>query len=850
MKFLHKCAPLACKNNNIILRSFNKALDSNNISRLIKISLFSYSKLATEVNFNTKLINPLFNKIFFAKQNQSLNKIFQKSFSQQIKPLYKQEPKPNKNKPIQIKKKKRKSQVDKTLKKKDYTDQANAILNVYDNSPILKEQSVIEAKEQGNLKECFNSEIYLFEEIENSLKDGKLSEASLKILNIIELLIKQEKIISGKYGSDNKDLSIENNLIINNSTILKKLQIYLMTLVDIFNILEKTDETESHLKSVINLLEANSDKITDTDFYLLIKLKERLCTLYLEKDDDLYIEENFNEESEKLIKSNIDFLEKKLALPEIKQEENISTNLVKMLLENIHFFAIVLKKQNKFKESNDYLSKYLELNKRFPILSEYLINMEYSVHINLALNYYYLKELDNSLNYLKLSLNYLNNETEASFLESKLMIIEKVSDIYEELNDNEKLIESLEEKKRLTLLIIQMKTNLMKDLIEQEKSSKNNNEVTEEIKDENLITNNQNQNNNENKSDEINNNENNKNAELNNESNNEVASLINNPIFTNYENYVIKNDYLSLAKIYEDLIELIIETELQPEKLEEYISEAKKYYKLLEEEGEVFSANINFLIFIKNYDNAEYQTALEYGLKLLKIIESFEARLEKIINPLYFDQLNENEIDFFQIDENFYDLETEQQKIHLLKRFTNFDFYNFNTKFKIYFYLSKIYKALNNQEEKIKYQDYALKIYEEESNKINEKNEDDENDQTNNLKQISVLHLVDLLSIYENRKMSDKLNETFNEIVSKIKDGEIDFIKNEDKDFFSKIIYDVFFIKINYLLMEEKFLEAKEALKALDNYSKEDEDIDFPEEQKDNLSKTLNLVDLKIKYIQ
>ena len=840
MKLLDKCFSIGDKNKNVFKQSLNRTAYFQKNNKIMNFSITKFSIFSKEIITNPRKINSFFTRASFSNDNYALNKTIRKFKSEEIKQNYE-------DKESEIIKgnkfsKKRKSKIDKTIKKKDFSNQGNAIVNIFSKSPILAVQSLIEGKDQEKIIESFNQEKKLYEDIKALLQEGKLNEAALIINKIIELLMNQELNNFENYNQNNnsaiKLISIENNPEINNKTILKKIQIYKIALGDIYNILAKTKESEFHLKNVIYLLEANTEKLADQDRFLLIKLKERLCTSYLDRDDDDFIEEKLGEECEKLIESNIIFIEKKVALREIEMQQSIYLNLQKMLLENLHFLAMLLKKENKFKESNVCLLKYLRIKERFPILSQNLINLEYSVHLNLALNFNSLKEMDNSVNYLKLAMNYLNDESQENFVEAKIMIVDKLSDIYEEQADIQKLMESLEEKKRLIFMLINLKTESVKEYLVQEELknlSTQETHVKEQIEnssnenlsaDENLTNlniENKNFNKNQNKISEV--------SEL---------SFKNTPLFIDFEDFALKKDYLSIAKVYEELIELILENELQPENFEHYLSEAQKYYNMLQKE-EVFAANLNFILFIKNYDDAKFELALEYGLKILKAIEAFETKFTYVKDPDYFGEFSEEVIDFLQIDESFYELETAAQKNYLLKKFTNFDFYGFETKFKMYFYLSKIHKVLNNQEQKAKYQNFSLQVYEEELTKI--KNGESE-------KEISVFYLIDLMSIYENRRISYKLFESFDLIVSKIKLGEIDFLKKDDEELYTKTVYDVFFMKINYLIFEEKFQEAKDTLKVLDKCPLGDKDVKFTEEQRDNLNKTLNLLDLKLKYIE
>jgi len=840
MKLLDKCFSIGNKNKNVFKQSLNRTAYFQKNNKIMNFSITKFSIFSKEIITNPRKINSFFTRASYPNDNYALNKTIRKFKSEEIKQNYE-------DKESEIIKgnkcsKKRKSKIDKTIKKKDFSNQGNAIVNIFSKSPILAVQSLIEGKDQEKIIESFNQEKKLYEDIKALLQEGKLNEAALIINKIIELLMNQELNNFENYNQNNnsaiKLISIENNPEINNKTILKKIQIYKIALGDIYNILAKTKESEFHLKNVIYLLEANTEKLADQDRFLLIKLKERLCTSYLDRDDDDFIEEKLGEECEKLIESNIIFIEKKVALREIEMQQSIYLNLQKMLLENLHFLAMLLKKENKFKESNVCLLKYLRIKERFPILSQNLINLEYSVHLNLALNFNRLKEMDNSVNYLKLAMNYLNDESQENFVEAKIMIVDKLSDIYEEQADIQKLMESLEEKKRLIFMLINLKTESVKEYLVQEELknlSTQETHVKEQIEnssnenlsaDENLTNlniENKNFNKNQNKISEV--------SEL---------SFMNTPLFIDFEDFALKKDYLSIAKVYEELIELILENELQPENFEHYLSEAQKYYNMLQKE-EVFAANLNFILFIKNYDDAKFELALEYGLKILKAIEAFETKFTYVKDPDYFGEFSEEVIDFLQIDESFYELETAAQKNYLLKKFTNFDFYGFETKFKMYFYLSKIHKVLNNQEQKAKYQNFSLQVYEEELTKI--KNGESE-------KEISVFYLIDLMSIYENRRISYKLFESFDLIVSKIKLGEIDFLKKDDEELYTKTVYDVFFMKINYLIFEEKFQEAKDTLKVLDKCPLGDKDVKFTEEQRDNLNKTLNLLDLKLKYIE
>jgi hypothetical protein len=839
MKLLDKCFSIGNKNKNVFKQSLNKTAYFQKNNKLLNFSITKFSIFSKEIITNPRKINSFFNRAYFSNDNYAFNKTIRKFKSEEIKQNY-EDKESEIIKENKFSKKKRKSNIDKTIKKKDFSNQGNAIINIFSKSPILAVQSLTEGKDQEKIIESFNQEKKLYEEIIALLHEGKLNEAALIIIKIIELLMNQELNNFENDNHNNKSaiklISIENNPKINNKTILKKIQIYKIALGDIYNILAKKEESEFHLKNVIYLLEANTEKLTDQDRFLLIRLKERLCTSYLDRDDDDFIEEKLSEECEKLIESNIIFIEKKVALREIEMQQSIYLNLQKMLLENLHFLAMLLKKENKFKESNVCLLKYLRIKERFPILSQNLINLEYSVHLNLALNFNSLKEMDNSVNYLKLAMNYLNDESQENFVEAKILIVDKLCDIYEEQAYIQKLMESLEEKKRLIIELINLKTESVKEYLVQEKLnnlSTQETHVKEQIENctnENLtILNIENKNFNKNQ----------------NQDQNKISELIdfsfkNTPLFIDFEDFALKKDYLSIARVYEELIELILENELQPENFEHYLSEAQKYYNMLQKE-EVFAANLNFILFMKNYDDAKFETALEYGLKILKAIEAFETKCTYVIDPNYFGEFKEEVINFLQIDEAFYELETAAQKNYLLNKFTNFDFYGFETKFKIYFYLSKIHKALNNQEQKAKYQNFALQVYEEELKKI--KNVESE-------KEISVFYLIDLMSIYENRRISYKLFESFDLIVNKIKVGEIDFLKKDDEELYTKTVYDVFFMKINYLIFEEKFQEAKETLKVLDKCPLGDKVVKFTEEQRDNLNKTLNLLDLKLKYIK
>ncbi len=762
-------------------------------------------------------------------------------------------------------KKRRKRILNKTFKKKDFTVQCNNIINIFSMSPVLLTQSAVGGNKEDEARnvESFIQEKTLYDEIIALLKEGKLNDAAKRISAIIELIVSnnsKSNSCTANHPQDQieaqKSISFRSannsNKNDNHTTRLKKMSIYKIALGDIYSILGKTLESEFHFKNVIYLMEINPEFSTNQDKFMLIKLKERLCSSYLSRDEYDFIEEKLNQECEKLIESNIFFLEEKAALPQIENQQHIFLNVQKMLMENLHFLASALRKEKKFKEANECLFKYLKRKERFPVLSQHLINVEYSVHLNLALNFLSLSDIENSVNFFNLALDYLSDESQENFIEAKIMITDKLCDIYEEQADMSKLMDFLEEKKRLTIALINLKTNSVKEFIEKNQSKTASSEL-KHLKN-NLDNSSENQNENQNSEKEkekdlLKSKKENEDVEVNsiNSPEAEEAAVLekedfsfrSDPLFLDFEDFTLKKDYLSLAKVYEELIELILENELQPEKFEEYLCEAEKYYNMLQKE-EVFATNLNFILFIKNFDDAKNEAALHYGLKILKAIESFEAKISFILNPEYYEALKDHEIQFLQITERFYYLEAKEQKAFLLNKFTNFDFYSFETKFKFYFYLSKIHKALNNQEQKSKFQNWALKEYDD---FIKENKDDDQ-------KKISVFHLIDLMSIYENRQMAEKLYEVFDMVIKEIKAGEFEFLKKDDKELYAKTLYDFFFMKINYLIFEQKFLEAKEALRALDKCALDDEDLKFSEEQRDNINKTLNLLDLKLKYIK
>lgn len=850
-------------NANIIKKSFIRIISIENNKEQFGFSYSPNLLITKEKIDQNRKINFIFNKTHIKFNDSShFNKVIRKFKSDKLKINFQNRTFTNNNQEEKFLIRKRKQNVTKTLNKKDFTPQGNAIINIFNKSPVLLDQPATEDKDKTKSLETFNKEKQLYNEMITFLSEGKLSEAAKRISQIIELFYSQEKDNDNDNNNNknnnsnieeaNQKLSILENPKIKNPIILKKIQIYTITLGDIYTILEKTNDSEFHLKNAIYLMEANPAHLIDQDKLLLIKLKERLFTSYLSKDEYDFFNEKLNEECEKLINSNIIFLEEKAASPQIEKQKNLFLNLQKMLLENLHYLAIALRKANKLKEANEALSKYITVKNRNPVLSQHTINVEYSVHLNFAINFLSLNELENSIKYFNLALGYLKDESKENFVAAKIMIIEKLCDIYEEQADASKVMDYLEEKKRLTIVLINLKTNSVKEFLEKSNNATLSNQI---IHNDNI---NDDKNKHSNKASEIKNEiaaENENKISEKNEKEKEQA-LKCNPLFVDFEDFALKKDYLSLAKIYEELIELILENELQAEKFEEYLCEAEKYYNLLQKE-EVFAANLNFILYIKNFDDAKYEAASLYGQKILKALEAFEAKITFILNPEYFEGLKDHEIQFLQINEDFYDLPVNERKAYLLKKFTNFDFYSFETKFKFYFYLSKIHKALNNQEEKAKYQNLALKEYEdlnkENKNKDNDKeniNNQNNNENNNSNKEISVFHLIDLMSIYENKRFAEKFYSVFDLILSKIKAGEFAFLKKDDKELYTKSLYDVFFMKINYLIFEEKFQEAKETLKVLDRYPLGDEDIKFTEEQRDDLNKTLNLLDLKLKYIK
>ncbi len=820
-----------------INKGFFKAKINSNISYdfpiSIKQKLFHLNPIS---RFSSSCIK---NEKFILKKlmTNNINITFKKNYSQTISISKNDDEKNIKDKAnIELNdnnsksSRKRKKIINKEIKVKNYSDKGKLIASVLINNSILNTKFAVYQNDESIKKEKL-----LHESIIKHLTEGWFKDSISMLEEILEFLKSLE-------NEEKQNLFLKVVQKISDKILLKKIQIYQLCLVDIFYISEKVEEAEFYLDNLINFLEVNFENLFEQDKYLLIKSREKLCNSYLNKDEFDFFELNLNEKCKSLIQSNTDFLEKRLLSQEIQKQENLFLSFQKFLMENYYILGMIFKKENNFVDSNNSFFKYLKIKENYPILSQYTINLEYSLHLNLGLNFLKLNDNQKSVEYFLLALDYLKDEKQIEFIEAKIMVLDKLSDIYGDNGDNEKFMHNLEEKKRLAIDLIEMKKILF------EVNKINESEIKNTEDNPNRYTNlegnidNSGKDKNGTSSDKIskdldsNNNNQIENPDLKTVKNSEEtvnSDFKSNPIFNNYENSLIKNDYLNLAKIYEELIEFYIETELRLEKIEEYIIEAQKYYDLFEKDS-IFSSNLIFILFMKNYDfDSNFDISLEKANKLIEIFDRFENGIIPIIEAEFFDELNEEEIDFFQIEENFFTFDKIQKKEFLLRRFSNLDWYNFSTRFKFYFSISNIYARLKNTEGKVKFQDLALDQYEENINTQN----------------ISVFHLVDLMRIFEDKKNSVKLYEIFEKIHEEIKQGNINYVKNEDKELYSKTIFDVYYMKINMLILEEKFNEAKDTLKILNGISLADINFKLEVDDKENLDKTMNLLDLKLKYI-
>jgi len=832
---------------------FPKNQNHNKIQNLISYMHFSInSKLFRNTEFikkeyiSNKTKKPIFlkdlvsnpSKFFANNKKRFSDKI---SLNQEKNTISDYDDNPKNNNLDKTSMRKRKTKIKKKIQVRTYKEEGSSIINFISNSDILKSKSIIEDEVQAKNLEYLNREEKMYEELIQLLTEGDLKDASAKVLEILDLL----KNIEFKNISQN--ISLIDSPIISNKIILKKIQIYKLCLSEIYIFLGKTDDAQFHLNNLISIVEKNSNN--EQDNLLLLNLRLKLCNFYLEKDEIDFMELKLNEKCKKLIDTNVKFLEKKSASKEIENQQNIFLTIYIMLLENIYIFGEIYKKENNPKESINYFLKYIKIKDKYPILSQYTINMEYSLYLNLGLNYMNLHEYENSIYYFNIAIEYLKDETLDNFVQSKIMIIEKLNDIYEELANIQKINEVLEEKKRLTIKLINIKTQLVKDAIiknnsefNHEKFSSEPEKILDNNTNHNMNIDNNNQDNYKEKS--FNHNDkkeedcllenkslNNSKSKENNENN--ENNYRNNPLFIKYEETSLKKDYLNLAKIYEELVEFNMENEIYLENIEEYIIEAEKYYKMINNQTDLFAVNLYFIWFLKHYDDCKFDIALEYSNKIINALQEFEKFMDFLSEEDSIDSLNQQEIEFFQIDENFFMLSDMDKKEYLLRRYTTLDWYKFETRFKIYFYISKIYCKLSIESEKNKYQNLALKEYENAAEKEN----------------ISVLHKIDLMTIYEQKKMNQEFYGMFDTVASEIKDGKLDFIRKDDQELYTNSIYDVYYMKINYLIFENRYQEAKDTLKVLDGIALINEDIKFSYNQKDNLDKTLNLLDLKLKYI-
>ena len=302
--------------------------------------------------------------------------------------------------------------------------------------------------------------------------------------------------------------------------------------------------------------------------------------------------------------------------------------------------------------------------------------------------------------------------------------------------------------------------------------------------------------------------------------------------FENFERDNLKEEYLELAKIYEDILEIYLEKD-NYNKLDEYTSQSMRYYEK-HNENIVFRANLFFIIFLKLYDEKKYENCLEIILNLLKNLDDFEKDIIYLLNCNEMEEFKEDELEFFKFTESYFNLEDDEKKKFILNKFTSFDWYSFDVRFKIYCYISRISSYLNKEEEKIKYQNLAL----EEFNDYPEK------------EQINLLCFIDVLKIYENRKSYEKLLGMYDLIMKRIRLGDLDFLKHKENVMYSQTIFEVVFCRVNCLISIERYKEAKDTIKMFNDMLLKDNCLNITIDDKENMDKTLNLLDLKLKYIK
>lgn len=703
----------------------------------------------------------------------------------------------------------------KKISKKLYIEQGKSLISLLSNYPILTNDHLTNCKLNPDSEEMLH-----LKALTTHLEAG-LFESALDSLDSLAELLKRD---------------CEDNHVINNPGLFRKLYIYKLCKIEILVHMEKSFQAEENIEQFISLMENNSNNLENEEFVIMIiKMREKLANLLLQSHLANSNKKNNNktnsnaskiklEKSISHINDSIRLLQKQLKIPDAEKQP-VYNNYYRFLIGSYHMLGVILRISGDYKESNKAFEQIIKEKEKNPSGPAYLIDLQYSVYLHFGVNHLSLKDYENAIKSFNIALTHLCDPNSLQDLESKAMVIQKLLEIYEKQGNTDKLMAHLEEKADLKLKIIEVKKQIFETQIQRYNKS-----LEEQQK--NKLTNDNSKNN---ASGPIEPYQAAQGSSEASEQEKKKKDLEKEALFKNFEARNIKPIYLELARIYEEIVQCVLEND-NHKKLEEYIDKACFYYAKISKES-IFEANINFIIFMKSYDEGKFDQAKIYGEKIVTDIAQLEQQTISLINKKSIEQFAREEIELLEITEDFVFLSKLEKKAFLLRRFTTLNWYSFEIKFKFFACLSKLYKNDNSEQPlKVKYQNLALAEF--------------DNQSRQNIEDVPLLFLPDVMMLYESKNNSEKFFEIFDSCLKRIKDGELAFLKQADKEMYSKTLYDIYFMKTNYLIKLEHYLEAKKTLKMFDDLCIKDRTLSLNVKDKENFYKTQNLLELKLKYIQ